>query len=181
MKPVFMPFDTESTDLNGSFGHLLCAAFCSTDSDSVNVLRLDSEEYRGESLHDDSKLVAAIKEILEKSFAWVSWNGKMHDVPLINARLAKAGMDPLIKRLHVDAMYYFRRPFLSLHSSKLEEVAKTFTFKWQKTKLNPNTWVAAYELNGAAMDEVCDHCKADTLALKEAFLLAVPHLTTLHR
>lgn len=181
MTPSFVAFDTESTDLNGSFGHLLCAAFCDINCDTVDVLRLDSPEYRGESLSDDSKLVAAVKKIMEESFTWISWNGKLHDVPLINTRLAKAGLDPLIKRIHVDAMYYFRRPFLSLHSSKLEEVAKTFRFKWQKTKLDPNTWVAAYELNGAAMDEVCDHCKADTLALKEAFLLAVPHLTTLHR
>jgi len=181
MIPTFTCFDTESSDLNGSFGHIFCAGFSDVGSDYVDMLRLDNPEYRGESLSDDSKLVKAIKEKMEKSFAWVSWYGKMHDVPLINARLAKAGVDPLVKRIHVDALYYFRRPFMALHSARLEAVAQTFGFKHQKTKLDPNTWVAAYELKEDAMNEVCEHCKEDVLALKEAFMMAVPHLTVLHR
>lgn len=180
MKPSFICFDTESTGLNGSFGHILCAAFADVGSDNVNLFRLDSDEYRGINLSDDSKLVQAIKKYMEDSFCWISWYGKMHDVPLINTRLAKAGIDPLCKRFHLDIIYYFRRPFLSLHSSKLEEVAKTFRFKNQKTKLDPNTWVAAYELNRDAMDEVCDHCKADTLALKEAYLISLPYIRNIH-
>ena len=177
----FVCLDTESSDLNGSFGHLFCAGFCDINSDYVNMLRIDSDEYRGASLSDDSKLVAKIKEIMESAFAWVSWYGKMHDVPLINTRLAKAGLDPLVKRPHIDCLYYFRRPFMSLHSARLEAVAQTFRFKHQKTKLDPNTWVKAYEQNALAMDEVVAHCKEDVLALKEAFLLAVPHIGSIHR
>ena len=180
LEPLFTCFDIEATDLNASFGHTLCTCFSNLHTDAIDVFRLDDERYRGATLSDDSKLVEAVKGYMESAFCWLSWYGKMYDVPFLNTRLAMAGKKPIERRFHCDLIYYARKPFLALYSSKLDAMIKTFGLKEEKTALDPKIWTRAYELDKDAMDEVVRHCIQDVKALKEAFPILAPQIRNLH-
>jgi len=173
-------FDVESTDLKAPFGNVLCCSFITLDGKRPFTYRLDDAKYRGKRPEDDSVLVQAIKDYLDGSFCWVGWNSKMFDVALLNARLILAGKRPIEKRMHIDLMYYARRPFMALYSSRLDAVAKSLELAEQKTDLNPNIWVKARHLDKGAMNYVVDHCEKDILVLREAFHILSPFIRNIH-
>ena len=178
--PRFDCFDIEATNLKANFGHMLCVCFVPLHSQDVVVFRLDDKKYKPKKPYDDSKLAEAVKEYMEDSFCWISWYGKMFDVPFINTRLLLADRDPLQKRMHIDLLYYSRKPNLALHSSRLDAVAKTFNFADQKTDLNPAIWNAAQALEQDAMDYVVEHCIQDVKVLQEAFAILQPFIKNVH-
>lgn len=174
-------FDLETTDLKATFGHILAGCFLPLHDDKVVVFRLDDRKYKPKKrLHDDSKLVEAIRDYMEESFAWVGWNSKMFDVPFVQTRLALQRKRLLNKRMHVDLMYYARRPNLVLHNSRLDTMAKSFRMADQKTVLDPEIWNAAFELDRDAMDYVVEHCIQDTKVLQESWDILSPFIKNMH-
>lgn len=174
MKVVF--FDTESTDLAASWGRLLCASFVTLDG-NVYTFRGDRKPYIGKNKIDDSKLAVVIRDELEDSDIIVGWNSILHDVPLINARLAKAGERPLqlgekYGVLNLDLMYYAGGQSMKIGGRRLDTVAKYFECENQKTPLDGETWQLAGVGDKEAMDAVVEHCEADVLVLRDVF----PHL-----
>lgn len=173
-------FDIESTDLKAPFGNILCCSFVTLDGKKPFTYRLDSKEYRKAEQENDSALVMAIKLYLEDSFCWVGWNSKMFDVAMLNARLTLAGIRPIEKRMHIDLMYYARRPNVAFYSSRLDAVAKTLELPVQKTDLDPGIWVKARRLDRGAMDYVVKHCEHDVLVLREVFSTVSPFIRNIH-
>jgi len=173
-------FDIESTDLKVPFGNMLCCSFLGLEDDKCTTFRLDDRKYKGRVLEDDSRLALAVKNYLEDSFCWVGWNSKMFDIAFINARLTLHGMRPVEKRMHIDLMYYARRPQVTFYSSRLEAVAETLDLPVQKTKLLPQVWVAAKRLDKDAMNYVVDHCEHDVLVLREIFKTFSPFIKNIH-
>lgn len=80
---------------------------------------------------------------MEKYDGWITWNGKLFDVPLLNDRLMICGEDPVEKRFHIDCMYYARMGQAALTSSRLDWVAKALRCPSRKTDLDMNTWSEA--------------------------------------
>jgi len=174
-------FDLETTDLKGTFGHVLVGCFLPLHGKDVVVFRLDDRKYKPKKkLHDDSKMVEAIRDYMEESFAWVGWYSKQFDVPFLNTRLVLQKKRPVNKRMHVDLIYYARKPNLALHSSRLDSVAKSFRFEEQKTILDPEIWRSAYELDKEAMDYVTAHCIQDVKILQQAWDVLSPFIRNMH-
>lgn len=180
MKPTMVCFDFETTNLRANFGRLLVASFISLNSDEVVTFRADEEKYKKKNLSNDSSLAKDIKKYMEDQFCWISWNGKLFDMPFLNTRLRLADLEPVNKRIHIDLMYYARRPNLCLNSSRLDTVAKTFRLGEQKTDLDPQTWVDAMLLDKKALDYVAEHCEQDVRVLKEAFQILSPFIKNMH-
>lgn len=177
MKVTF--FDTESTDLNANWGRLLCASFVDANSDNVLTVRKDEKPYRGRTKVDDAKLAVAIRDELEESDIVVGWNSILHDIPLVNARLAHAG-ERLIRLgekhgiVHVDLMYYSGGQTMKIGRRSLDFVSKFFGTETAKTPLDGDTWQLAAAGDKPAMDAVVEHCEADILVLKELWPKLAP-------
>ena len=172
-------FDLETTDLKGNFGRLL--AGCIADSWG-NITTFRYTDYPGKTLIDDSGLAVALRDELEKYDEWVSWNGKLFDVPFLNARLLRAGEAPLRKdRIHVDLMYYAKGQFTRLGSARLENVSRFFRTGNAKTPLTPEVWALASAGDKAALEEIVEHCQADVLVLRDVYSHLKAHLTVKHR
>lgn len=174
MKVVF--FDTESTDLTANWGRLLCASFVGLD-DKPLTFRKDEKPYRGRSKVDDAKLSVAIRNELEAADIIVGWNSILHDLPLVNARLAAANERPIRVGekhgiVHVDLMWYAGGSSMKIGGRKLDTVAKFFKVDNQKTALDGETWQLAATGDHEAMDDVVEHCEADVLVLRDVW----PHL-----
>ena len=181
MEPRMVCFDLETTNLRGNFGRILVASFVTIGDGDVITYRGDDKKFKKKDLADDSKLALAIKEYLERSWCWISWNGKMFDVPFLNTRLRLADLEPVEKRMHIDLMYYARRPNMSLNNSRLDTIAKTFELAEQKTDLTPKEWINAMLLDSKSIDYIVEHCEQDVKVLREAFPLLLPFIARVHK
>lgn len=174
-------FDIEATDLKGNFGRLLCFSVADVFG-NVTTFRSDDPQFRGEKRRDESKLAIAIRDHLETYDVWVGWNSKLYDVPFINTRLLIWDERPLrADIMHIDPMWKAGQGSLTLHSRRLDAVAKTFRLDAQKTPLDPDIWQDAAEGEKEAMDYVVEHCEADVLVLRHAFHILKPLIRTVHR
>jgi uncharacterized protein YprB with RNaseH-like and TPR domain len=173
-------FDTESTDLAASWGRILCCSFVELGGD-VYTYRADRKPWKGRNLIDDSKLAVAIRDELEAADMIVGWNSILHDQPLLNARLAKAGERPLrvgekFGTWHWDAMYHAGGQSMKIGGRKLDTIQKFFATETPKTPLDGEQWQLAATGDRKAMDQVVKHCESDVLALKELFPHLAPHV-----
>lgn len=181
-------FDTESTDLKAMMGRILCASFAYMDAVDGNVtvgvpftFRADRTPWRGKNRIDDSKLCVAIRDELEKANVIVGWNSKLHDIPLLNARLAKAGERAFSPHLHLDLMWYAGGSSMKIGSRKLDNVAKYFELPAQKTPISWDQWQLAGAGDQEAMGVVVEHCEADVTVLGQAYAHLLPYVKNLHR
>lgn len=179
IKIVF--FDTESTDLKAMMGRILCASFVTLDGEEAKTLRYDRSPYKTDDPVDDGKLCVAIRDTLEKFNMIVGWNSKLHDIPLLNARLAKWGERPFEPHLHLDLMWYSGGSSMKIGSKKLDNVAKYFNVKNQKTPISWDDWARAGAGDRAAMDVVVEHCEQDVLVLRDVYHHLIPYVKNIHR
>jgi uncharacterized protein YprB with RNaseH-like and TPR domain len=178
MKCLF--YDTESTDLAASWGRILCASFATLDGDPY-TFRGDSRRFKGKHIVDDSKLVVATRDELETADIIVGWNSILHDIPLLNARLAKAGERAVRVGekhgvLNLDLMYYSGGQSMKVGGRKLDTIAKFFESPNQKTGLNGEAWQLAGSGDKKAMNLVVEHCEFDVLVLRDLWPKLVPYV-----
>lgn len=178
MKVLF--FDTESTSLEASWGRILCASFA-TFGEPPYTYRGDSRRHRGKEKVDDSKLCLAIRDELEKADVIVSWNGILHDIPLLNARLSLVDERPCqleekFGTRHIDAMYYVRGSSMKIGGSKLDTAAKFFQLADQKTPLDGLVWQRAATGDKKALGQIVEHCESDVLVLRGTWPYVAPNI-----
>ena len=173
-------YDTESTDLSASWGRVLCCSFVGLEGDAY-TFRADRAPHKGKTKIDDSKLVVAIRDELESADIIIGWNSILHDIPLLNARLAKAGergchLGEKHGTWHLDLMWYSGGQSMKVGGRKLDTIARFFDAPNQKTALDGETWQLAGVGDKAAMDLVVEHCEADVLVLRDLWPHLVPHV-----
>lgn len=178
MKVIF--FDTESTDLAASWGRILCCSFVGIDGEPY-TFRGDRRPYIGRNKIDDSKLVRAIRDELERADMIVGWNSILHDIPLMNARLNLANERSVATgekhaTWHLDAMFYVGGQSMKIGGRKLDTAAKFFKVDHQKTPLDGEIWQLAGVGDKEAMDSVVEHCEADVLVLRDLWPYYAPHV-----
>jgi len=169
MKVLF--FDTESTDLAASWGRLLCASFATLDGEVYTI------KTKGRTKVDDSRIAIGVRRELESADIVVGWNSKLHDVPLVNARLSKHGERAIhigekYGGTHVDLMWYAAGSSMKIGGRSLATVSKYFNVRHAKTPLTGDVWQLAGAGDKSALDLVVEHCEADVLVLRDLW----PHL-----
>ena len=177
-------WDLETSDLAAIMGRIFCCSFLPIRDgvpDKPYSFRLDAKQFRGGSTIDDSKLAEAIRDELERYHMIVGWNSKLFDLPLLNARLAKAGQRPCRPQLHLDCMWYAGGASLRIGSKKLENVQRFFKLKESKTPIEWDQWQAVATGDTKAMNEVVKHCEADVRVLSEAYWHLLPYVANIHR
>lgn len=172
-------FDIETTNLGALMGRAL--AICSVDEvGRLTVFRADRT--KRSTIIDDTELVIQARNFIEEQDIIVSWNGKLFDVPFLNARLLEAGELPFRSDLkHIDLMYYARGQFARIGSSKLDNVQRFLDTKTAKTPISWKEWQLAATGDPKAMDIVVEHCIADVYALREVFAQLKPLVRIVHR
>lgn len=171
-------WDLETTALTGIMGRILTCSFVSLD-DEATVFRYDAKPWVGKNKIDDGKLATAIRDQLETYHLIVGHNIRLFDIPLLNARLAKAGERPLRTHFVMDTMWAARR--MRIGSSKLDNLQKYFELSEAKTPLKWETWQLAAQGDKAALEEVIVHNVQDVLTTRELYWVVLPYVATLHR
>ena len=173
-------FDIETTGLKAHVGRMLWGSIADSWG---NVTNFSLEDYPGKTITDDSELVNAYARELEKyDGEWVSWNGKLFDVPFMNARLLKGGKDVLRgDRVHVDLMYYSKGSLARVGTSRLAGVSEFFNTATSKTPLSFDIWNLAMAGDLDALHNIGEHCEADVLVLRDVYKHLKPLIRNKHR
>ena len=165
-------------------GRILCCSFLPIADGKRNrpyTFRLDDKQYKADDPIDDRKICVAIRDELEKYHMVIGWNSKLFDHSFLDARLAQVGERPFNKHLVLDMMWYAGQNSLRIGSRKLDNVAKFFKLKSQKTPIDWDDWKRAALGDKEAMDKVVVHCEADVKTLAEAYWAMLPMVKTIHR
>jgi uncharacterized protein YprB with RNaseH-like and TPR domain len=157
----FAALDIETTSLEASYGRLICACYKFTDEDSVRTITVP--RYRNEA-----KALERISRLYDKLDVVLTWNGKLFDIPFLNARLMHHKLPPLdARKMHLDIMYQARK--LRLRGSRMDGVSKDLRTKVAKYDVPAWRWVLAAEGNREAIGEIVRHCELDVILTEELF------------
>jgi len=185
-------FDIETTDLKANMGIILCASFheivppgyYSNHHDTPTrpyTIKLNIDDPYDPN--PDKELVISIRDEVEKYNAIVTWNGKMFDVPFLNARLMFHGERPVRVQFHIDAMYYAGGISNRIGSRRLISVQQFLGISNEegKTPLTWDTWKSAMRGSPKAMKDVVKHCEMDVQVLTRAYWALLPYIANIHR
>jgi len=180
-QPDFVGLDIGYFDIETTFS-MWSRFLCGSVADQFgNVQTVSTKTHPGKNAIDDSKAVAAYAELIGKFDILVSWNGKLFDVPRINARLAFHGLPLLYPRMHIDAMYLAKGSMFNIGRKSLANAEAFFEAKNGKTVLSPRIWDKADHGDDEQFETIVEHCEADVLVLREIFGKLKAGVATVHR
>ncbi len=181
-------YDIETTNLSAAFGRIIVACFkpihpYGAIKGKVVTFRGDDPKYRLEDPIDDSLLVKAIRDEARKYNCLVGWYCKQFDLPFINARLLRFGLEPLFPQFHLDMIYKARSTTggIKIGSSKLINVQKFFKCEEEKDEISWEDWQRAAMYDRKSMDKVVKHCEADVRVTEEVYWHLLPMVKNLTR
>lgn len=167
---TFAMFDIESTDLNASFGRLICACIRPW---SINDVSPRSAKVIEASRSSDKGAVKAIIKELDKYDYIVTWYGMGFDIPFIQTRALIHELQPLGAHRHLD-FYYTSRGNLKFKGNSLAMVSETLFGETLKTRIRPMIWGDAMIGKKEAWKYIIDHCELDVEELERVFVVTLP-------
>lgn len=136
---------------------------------------------KGHDITDDKILVQSIRDALNGYDIWVTWNGKLFDVPVLNGRLIFHGLEPLAPKMHIDLMYKATGGSVRIGRRSLQSVSEYFNVENRKTPLTVRVWDRAMAGDSDAYELIGEHCRADCLVLRDVFAVLKPQIGTIQR
>lgn len=158
----FAVLDIECTALDASYGRILCVClkFCDEDKPVALV---------APSLKDEKGMLKDLVKEWEEVDVVVTWNGKMFDIPYINARLLHYGLRPLVQKMHIDLRWQSAK--LRTRGNSLESASKDARTKTSKHAVTAEGWVLAAqgepEERKKFLNEIVKHCKHDVIVTEQ--------------
>lgn len=171
-------FDIEATGLKGDYNSILCI--------SVRPVGLNPQSFAIEVPGRDKRVVEQAAKYLEQFTCWVSYYGKGFDIPMINTRLLKWGLEPVKPKPHID-LYFTLRSHLNTarrsqaHLLEWLRIKKSGTTTENEDEQIHKMTVSADEWNEVLADPkrvmktMVARCESDTLGL-EALYHRTKHL-----
>ena len=177
-------FDLETSGLEGDWASILCGSFCIIGSDNIKDIGkvyTFTRTIRPKDPFDDAALASKLRNEVENYNVIVTWNGKLFDVPFLNARLLKAGLADCNPQMHLDMMWYATGSSARLASRKLDNVAKFFKTPHQKYDVMPEVLQASRYGDPDALKEVIKHCETDVKILRDVYWNLLSRVRNIHR
>lgn len=166
-------FDIEASNLSANFGRCLCVGYMWLGDDKPKILSVRTSKAWGRDHTDDHTLVAEVQRVMKSADMWVGWYSSRYDVPFLQTRLLYYGL-PLLPPTfpHID-LWRTCRYKLKLHSNRLASAVDFFGLT-EKTPIKGEQWVRASAGHKPSLKYVEEHCSADVLALRDAYLVMRP-------
>ncbi len=136
---------------------------------------------KGDDITDDREIVRNIRDALAKYDIWVTWNGKLFDVPVLNGRLIYHGFEPLPPTMHIDLMYKATGGSVRIGRRSLQSVSEYFGVANRKTPLSVRIWDKAMAGDPEAYALIKEHCDADVLVTRDVFEVLKPQIGNVQR
>jgi len=158
--------DIESTGLHGDYNSILCVSFKPFGEDPFT--------YAVPGVGADKGVVQRTKEILEKADCWVSYYGKGFDIPMINTRLFRWGLAPLVKKPHLDLYWQLKSSFNTSRRSQ-GHLLNWMQLPEEKMSVSASIWAEMGQNFKEKMSVMKKRCESDVTGL-EALYKQTRHL-----
>lgn len=167
-------FDIEATGLKGDYNSILCI--------SVRPLNEPAKTFSIVRPGLDKGVVRQAADYMEEFDCWVSYYGKGFDVPMINTRLLKWGMEPIKKKPHIDLYYTLKANLNTARRSQAhlldwlridhtgESVDTDNRDVVHKMSVSADEWNRVLTDPAKAMKTMVKRCESDTLGLQSLYL-----------
>lgn len=153
-------WDIEATGLKGDYNSVICVSFKPYDQEPYT--------FSIKAVGNDQKVVREVKEELEKYHCWCTYYGKGFDVPMLNTRLLKWGLDPIQSRHHIDMYFTLKANTLTGHRS-MGHMANWLGTPEQKMGVSANVWSEmGFKLN-EHLPLMIERCESDTAVLEDVY------------
>lgn len=169
-------FDIECTSLDATYGRILCCCFKFLDEDKVRTVT--APKYK-----DEPKMLAKIMEWYDECDVIIDWNGKLFDVPFVNARLMLRRKDmkqyigkktPLLLpgKKHIDGRWINAK--LRTRGNRLDGAAQDFNVSNQKFHVRGEEWIRAADGQADALAKIVKHCQLDVKITEDVIRVLKP-------
>lgn len=158
--------DIESTGLRGDYNSVLVVSVKPYGSKPTSIVVRRPG--------NDRAVVAAAKVELEKYACWATYYGKGFDLPMLNTRLLRHGLEPIDKRLHIDMYYVLKYNLLTARRSQAHLLSWLNTPQ-QKMTVGAETWNEVVARKPGALADMVKRCESDVRGL-EALYKKTRHL-----
>lgn len=136
---------------------------------------------KGADITNDRALVKSIRDAVNEYDIWVTWNGRLFDVPVLNGRLLFHGLEPLQPKMHIDLMYKATGGSVRIGRRSLQSVSEYFDVPNRKTPLSVRIWDKAMAGDESAYSLIAEHCDADVLVTRDVFNVLKPQIGNIQR
>jgi uncharacterized protein YprB with RNaseH-like and TPR domain len=140
-----------------------------------------TEFRKGPDITNDRDIVKSIRDALVTYDIWVTWNGVLFDVPVLNGRLIYHGFEPLPATMHIDAMYKASGGSVRIGRRSLESVSRYYEVENKKTPLSVREWDKAMAGDAEAYEKIAEHGHADVLVTRDVFRVLKPQVRNIQR
>jgi len=145
-------------------------------SDAVIADFLSSDEAIAQ---DDDRVLVSLADLIREADIVVAHNADRFDMPEVNGRLLRAGLEPLGPVDTIDTLKLAKASF-RLPYNNLNYLAQTLGLG-EKIPTTFKLWRECYAGNKAALEEMQDYCANDTVLLESVFDAMIPHVKRLRR
>jgi DNA polymerase elongation subunit (family B) len=122
----------------------------------------------------DSRILREVRAELHKYQCWVTFYGKLFDIPFLQSRLLVNGMPPLAKRHHID-LYWIVKSRTVLSRRNQAHLLNWFETPEEKMSVSPNVWANMAVKTPEKLRILRERCESDVAGL-EALYTRCKHL-----
>lgn len=122
----------------------------------------------------DKALLKKVAIELAKYPVWVTFYGKMFDIPFLNSRYLVNGLKPLPKHHHVD-MYWVIKLQTALSRRNQAHLLEWLEAPSKKMSVSPNVWATMAANPNESLQTLVERCESDVTGL-EAMYMKTRHL-----
>ena len=117
---------------------------------------------------DDKRICESLWPILEETDVVITHNGLKFDLPMINTRFLKNGLNPTMPFQQIDT-YKIASKLFGFSSNSLNWIGRSLLSQ-EKVKTNYQLWIDCENGNQTALDYMQEYCKGDVGLLEEVYL-----------
>lgn len=153
--------------------HLYCVSYKWLGEKKIHTISIVDDKKRfNKDIHDDYYVLSEFRKVLEEADAQVFHYGNRFDLPMLNARLVKNGLNPVPKIPSIDtksvAFKYFR-----FNSNRLDYLAKYLGYKGKMS--NPgDLWHKCFIGDKKALDHMAKYNRQDVEILEYVYTKLIP-------
>lgn len=151
--------DIESANLNADFGTIVTVSVKPYGHLPITLTAKPG---------NDKRLLKDLVKLMDKFNLWVTFYGKLFDIPFINSRLMMHGMAPLPKKHHLD-LYWTVKSNTHISRRNQGHLLNWLRVPEEKMSVSPNVWAelaANYDEN---IQTLIKRCESDVVGLEALY------------